>query len=95
MARPLTGSARLVPMTLKVDPEIKARISVLAASERRTSSGSASVLLEFALLRWSQEGDLRNLIDQIDQANRTRRPRDRPDEAEAASGLPAVREAAR
>lgn len=67
MARVATGIAHLAPMTLKVDPELKGIISRMASKERRTPSAAGGVLLQYAVVRWAEEGNLQRLIDEIDK----------------------------
>lgn len=67
MPRTSTGTPRLVPMTVKVDPEVKEMVEHLAGHERRVASSSGNVLLQYGILRWVEAGNLQRLIDDVDR----------------------------
>lgn len=67
MARIASGEIHLTPMTLKVDPELKIILTKLSGHERRTPSAAGAVLLQYGVLRWSEEGTLQRLIDEVDK----------------------------
>ena len=71
MARISSGEVHLIPMTLKIDPELKATLAKLSGHERRTPSAAGAVLLQHGVLRWLEEGTLQGLIDEVDK-KRTR-----------------------
>lgn len=67
MARIKSGNAKLKPMTVKIDPELKSAVAYLAKGERRTASASAAVLIQYGLLKWIEAGDLQRLISEVDK----------------------------
>jgi hypothetical protein len=67
MVRP-PAEGRLVPMTVKIDPELKALVGRLSEHERRTASMSSGVLIQFGLLKWLELGSLQRMIDEVDKA---------------------------
>jgi hypothetical protein len=67
MGRPLTGNARLVPSTVKIDPELKKMIRKLSAPELRSPSQAGSILLQYGVMKWVELGNLQRIIDEINQ----------------------------
>lgn len=78
MARIPSGEIHLVPMTIKVDQELKTTLANLSRRERRTPSSASAILVEYGARRWEEEGTLQRLIDEVDKKSPRGSPRRGP-----------------
>jgi hypothetical protein len=63
MARLPSGSPWLVPMTIKIDPRVKAQIAAMSKKERRSTSNVAACFIEYGLEKAKQTSLMRVIVE--------------------------------